>query len=470
MLGIVAGYFAISLPRPNYDLPPNSALYARLTDSFLAGRTSLADKPDPRLLALPNPYRPNPPYRLHDASLYNGKYYVYYGPVPVLIALLPFKLVTGHHLQSRVAVPFFCSLGFLCACGAFFGLIRRAAWSCPLWLEVAVVLSLGNTELVCFLLVRSAFYEVAISSGYFLVMAGFMFAAWSLGLKNRLWFVLLAGLSFGLAVGCRPHHALVAGLMTAFIAVRFWRSAATLSRFVAPLLVIGVLLAAYNFVRFDNPFEFGVNLQVTTNPAGPAIHLRMSNLLPGLQRFLLQPPVIDTSFPYLHPFFDSPFLAYPSKHAGQVYSANYWTAISQHPQQPDEIFREAQIGLLPAAPLSIFGFLSFWLLRRSRRAGTDAGFASWLVSGMQVCSLTTLFLLSATGWAVGRYLVDFAPLTILASCCAVAGVWQNRGGMSTMWAKLLQVSILACVAWSILFNLAIETPRLDVLRGFLSRL
>jgi hypothetical protein len=466
MLGVIGGYFAVCLPRPSYEPAKADAFYAQLTDSFLAGRTSLPVKPDPRLLALPNPYRPSAPYRLHDASLYKGKYYLYFGPTPVLICLLPYKLVTGFYLPSRVVVPLFCSFGFLCSCGAFYLLIGRAAWSCPLWLEVAVILSLGNTQLVCFLLVRAMFYEVAVSSGYFLVMAGFLFTAWSLGLKNRLSFVLLAGLSFGLAVGCRPHLALVAVLMTAFIAVKFWRSAATLIRFVAPILVAGALLATYNYIRFDNPLEFGLRYQVTSNPAGPVIHLKASNLLPGMEYLLLLPPVVDTSFPYLHPFFTSPFLGYPSRHPGRYSTPVPGVAI---PGQLIDVYPEALVGLLAAAPLSLFGLFSFWPLCAAPRNGGDAGFTLWLIRCMLVCSLAILCAVSLTGWAVGRYEVDFAPLMILASCCVVVGLWQNHGGMSAIRTRLLRASILACVAWSILLNVAIETPRLDQMSQFLSR-
>jgi len=75
-------------------------------------------------------------------------------------------------------------------------------------------------------------------------------------------------------------------------------------------------------------------------------------------------------------------------------------------------------------------------------------------------------LLSLTGWAVGRYEVDFAPLMILASCCVVAGVWQ-KGGISASRRKLLRWCVLACVAWSVLLNVAIESPRLDLIRQFL---
>ncbi len=64
-----------------------SDYYSRLASSFLHGQLALEQKPDPALLALPNPYdhkaRKNVPV-LGDASLYKGKYYLYFGPFPGL--------------------------------------------------------------------------------------------------------------------------------------------------------------------------------------------------------------------------------------------------------------------------------------------------------------------------------------------------------------------------------------------------
>ena len=64
-----------------------SNFYGLLGDAFLSGQTYLKITPSPQLLALADPYDPhaNAPYLLWDASLYNGKYYLYFGPGPALI-------------------------------------------------------------------------------------------------------------------------------------------------------------------------------------------------------------------------------------------------------------------------------------------------------------------------------------------------------------------------------------------------
>src|ERR1035438_6516256 len=160
-----------------------SEYYALLTDAFLAGQTSLLVPPPSELLALPNPYDPlrNGEFRLHDASLYHGKYYLYFGPTPALVLFLPYRVLTGSHLPARAAVAWFYTCGFACSCALFFLLAKREKWDCPRWFASAAVLSLGTPPGLVFLVTHPSFYEVAIAAGYCFVMAGFLLTAHSLG-------------------------------------------------------------------------------------------------------------------------------------------------------------------------------------------------------------------------------------------------------------------------------------------------
>ena len=137
-------------PAPNWH-GQTPEYFPLLTDAFLAGQTSLLVQPSAEMLALPDPYDPyaNARYRLHDASLYHGKYYLYFGPTPALVLFLPYKVLTGWHLPSRIAVALFCTLGFAFSCALFFLLAKRERWDCPEWLGSAAVLSLGTAPGGC---------------------------------------------------------------------------------------------------------------------------------------------------------------------------------------------------------------------------------------------------------------------------------------------------------------------------------
>src|SRR5438477_1567619 len=93
--------------------PAPVSYHSQLADAFLHGQLSLRAEPKRELLALPDPYDPalNPPYPLHDASLYRGKYYLYFGAAPALVLHLPVRMLTGYYPSDAVAVLIFLLAG-----------------------------------------------------------------------------------------------------------------------------------------------------------------------------------------------------------------------------------------------------------------------------------------------------------------------------------------------------------------------
>jgi len=100
--------------------------YEYLVDGFLKGQTSLSVEPAPELLRLRDPYDParNGPWRLWDASLYRGRFYLYFGPTPALV-MLPWRVATGHHLPQRLAVAAFGAAGMAALALLIAGVRRR---------------------------------------------------------------------------------------------------------------------------------------------------------------------------------------------------------------------------------------------------------------------------------------------------------------------------------------------------------
>jgi hypothetical protein len=79
--------------------------YEYLAEGFARGHTYLSVDPDPELLALRDPYdsNANTGHKLWDASLYRGKYYLYFGPAPAVL-MMAWRMVTGHVPPQRLAV------------------------------------------------------------------------------------------------------------------------------------------------------------------------------------------------------------------------------------------------------------------------------------------------------------------------------------------------------------------------------
>jgi hypothetical protein len=244
--------------------------YEYLVDGFLSGHLHLSVEPPKELLGLADPYDPkkNAPYRLWDASLYHGHYYLYFGPTPALLLMLPWKAVTGHHLPQRLATGAFGVLG-LGALALLLAGVRRRHFPAvsPTALFLAVLL-VGHVTWLPVILRRPAFWELPI------VTAAALFW-WSLyffwrhhdSAKASRW-ALATGVALALVIGARPTFLFSACLLVLLFALPFERSlswAGHLRRLLPagiPLAMgIGALLA-YNYARFGSFLEFGQRYQL----------------------------------------------------------------------------------------------------------------------------------------------------------------------------------------------------------------
>lgn len=438
-------YIAFALARGEAQGPngKTTELYALSARGLLSGHTHLALEPDPAFLALPNPYDPaaNGPYRLHDAAYYHGHYYLYHGVVPVIGLFLPYRLLTGRDLTNRIAVPVLCILGLLFSCMAFRAVCRNQEWVCPAWLEWLVLLSLGGTTLVCFLLRRPSFYEVAIAGGYCCVMAGFAFlcSAFAGPVLRPVW-LMLAGLSFGLAAGCRPTLAFIAVLMIGIVAVRMRRDLRAIAFFSIPIFICGLLLAIYNFLRFHNPLEFGMSYQVT-NYASSWSRIELPHMWQAMVHFLFLPPAVDSEFPFLHPAMVNLWLSHPA--------ADQWSY-------------EPIVGVFWGVPLTLLAIMGPWILIKTRvREHVKAG-TGWIIHSAIWAAVLILLALFSMPWASGRYMVDFTPLLVLSGCLVLVGLWQQYQTQPRSARRFRWLATVA-VLYGLVANLAFVTPRLGTI-------
>ncbi len=322
------------------DFSPNG-YYNYLTRGFAAGHLYVPIEVNPLLLARPNPYDPSVPddLKMHDMALYKGHYFLYHGPAPALLAFLPYRLLSRRDLPESIAVFLFVSLAFLANALSLAKLNPKA--------DPLLYLALGIANCIPFLLHRIFVYEVAISCGYACLSVAF-----ALHFYHR---YLLAGLFFGLAFLSRPHLAIA----LLFASPRCWPGA------VVPILAS----LGYNYLRFDSPFEFGLNyLLAGVNQQSP--NYALANLQPSLHLFLLQPPVWLTRFPWIE--------------------ISSLTSIAL----PPNFFHENIMGALWLSPFLVCA------RPQARLAATCFGL---------------LLFLSSTGWVTQRYLIDFLPLLVLAS-------------------------------------------------------
>ena len=246
--------------------------------------------------------------RLHDASLYRGKYYLYFGVVPALAPLpaaapgrprRPPREPGGGHLRDRPASSPGCS-----CCGtssAPTSPVRRAGAGRRLRhrrprqrraLRAARGLGLRGRH----------HRRLRLPRGRDLVLRHRR-PGWA-PVPARL---ALGGLLLGLAVGCRPNHILLVPLLPllAWPAVRGPGTRARAA--VAVLVPLGaclLLLGAYNQARFDRWLEFGTRFTLAGAPRPAWLDPRA---IPAIVWFhFLAPPTVTRDFPFFLPRTDYP--------------------------------------------------------------------------------------------------------------------------------------------------------------------
>ena len=298
--------------RDSFGLHLNhSSYYSLLADSFLAGKLHLLVKPRPELLALNDPYDPNQngPYRLHDASLYKGKYYLYFGITPVLIFFLPYKLITENYPPENFVILLFGFGGFLWSVAILLLLRKKYFQDIKEWKVLLSIAVLGFANVVPFLLRFIAIYDVAISCGFFcLTGALYFFVRAFFNLRPSIYLITLGSLFLGLASGARPNF-ILAGVIILLAYLKLIQQKFDLKTktkaylaLLMPFTLCLVLIFSYNYFRFNNPFDFGTYYVLAADDFRQGKKLDFRRIGAGLYFYLLQKPMIDTSFPYFHLF------------------------------------------------------------------------------------------------------------------------------------------------------------------------
>jgi hypothetical protein len=178
-----------------------------LSHGFLDGHAYMKCEVPDGLIKAEDPYDPakRPAgVGLHDASYFKGKYYLYFGAAPVVTVFVPFRLLTGCDLPMPYVNWGFVSLGFLASAALFLQVRRRYFPGSRAWLAVVGLLVLAACAMLFAVLRRPSIWELPIAAGYAFAMNGLFFAVHGhFSQRDRLTWWVLAGISFGLAVG-RP--------------------------------------------------------------------------------------------------------------------------------------------------------------------------------------------------------------------------------------------------------------------------
>ena len=370
----------------------------------------------------------NPEPMLMDASYYQGRYYLYFGVVPVALLMLPYSALTGHDLSTNVVVLCFLSLGFLASLRAFHRL--RAAYFPQLSLgwHALLVATLGLGGIQPFLASKPDFYEVVIGGAYaFSMLAALAVVAIYTGTRRPLACLAAASLFLGLAVGCRP-TALLALPALALPAWRLWRLAPRLDRatalllvltLVGPALAVGLALATYNHARFGHPAEFGFSYSVNSFTDAGARASALGFIPANLAWYYFSLPSVGPYFPFFFP------VATPDPPVG------YFGFEPVH----------GQVWFTLTTALVALAWLVGSRLRPALRPATG------VLLTLALLGLGPGALVVSLGFRSNRYLADFQPLLVLAVAGALGVFLAHRAWPLWRWtlALCLPLGLVATV-------------------------
>jgi tetratricopeptide (TPR) repeat protein len=418
------------------DSSPEKAYYNLLVQGFRSGQLSLKMEAPPGLAQLADPYDPkaNRPYLwidghpLHDMSYYKGKLYLYFGVTPALVLFWPHAVLTGHYLAQKDAVLIFCAAGFLASVGLSYALWRRCFAEVSFGVVVAGAVALGMATGLPMLLSRCAYNEVPISCGYAFAMLA-LAAIWgALARPQReAWWLALASLAYGLALGARPDLLFGAGILLIPVVLAWQqrrRWGALLLAAFGPIVLVGLGLLLYNALRFDNPLEFGQRYQLEEKQA-IAQHFSLGYLWFNFRVYFLEPVRWSGSFPFVREIALPPA---PAGHGAVEYAFSILTGVPL-----------VWLGL--ATPLA-------WRNRPAEARSVLRGFlaaAGWL-------GATGALLLCLYYWVADRFEVEFLPALVLLAVAGVFGLERALSGQPR-WRQLARCGWVLLLAVSVGFNL-----------------
>lgn len=442
--------------------------YTQLADAFSKGNLYVDRRPGNALLNAPDPNDPinRPPVddEIWDMSLYKGKLYLYWGPVPALL-LMPIQLIADKKITDNYLVFVFFA-GLL----IFNSLIILRLWK-KFFTQIPAIYVFVCIPLIGLILPITwstgipNVYEAAIGAGQFFLVGGIYFSLSafeqypSFDKKS----LFLAGVFWACSVGSRAINAWSVIFLTSAILV--W-ILATLPKptnllvyfrctysLLIPLITGALMIGWYNWARFDSPFEFGFRYQITIFNLNEQADLvfKPGYFFLNLYAYIFNPYEIISKFPFIRPTIASDTLrklniVLPEMHhAGRI------------------------PGLLFSAPFLVLSLVHLFQIKKVKEKDLSVflqpcNFVVILLTGSFFANFAGILFLF---FAQTRYLVDaISQVTLL----AIIEYWQivsRKLTLNSIRSKLLlafaNLLIVLTICAGVLLTFSSETGRFETL-------
>jgi tetratricopeptide (TPR) repeat protein len=437
VIGMVFWFADPTSMQPAYT-QAKDAPYNLLVQGFRAGQLNLNEQPPPGLATLSNPYNPESNAQdlgnLIDMSYYRGKVYMYFGVTPALVLYWPYVVVTGHYLPDKAAVVIFFVSGFLIAAALLHDLWRRYLSNVS---GVMAATGMFTLVLALTLTLWCHFNLVAMFCGFAFTMLA-LWGTWRAlhEPKGRVWWILLASLAYGLAVGARP-SLIFGGIILLLPVAQAWRGGSWrqagcwLAAAAGPAMLIGLGLMLYNKLRFDNPFEFGWHYQLQHQyDATTARQFSAHFLWFNFRFYFLEPLCWSSHFPFLR---SGPLPPLPSGYDATVGNPG--------------------AGLLANYPFVILALAAPLVWRG--RPQEEAWVLRWFMAVIFLLFIVFALMICLYLTATDRYEMDFLPALIILAVAGILGLERALAG-SLRWRWVARGGIGLLLVYSLVYDLLVS--------------
>ena len=295
----------------------HAPIYNRLAHSLLEGKTYFEDPNNSEevLNNMSNPYD----YELRmktfedlenkefwDNAFYEGKYYCYFGVVPVVLFYIPYFLIFHSEIHVTLLIAFLCMGSSILLVSLLHQVIKnyfkKASLGLFLLLDMVLVLCTGLLYFTRFI----AIYSIPILSGLFFNFLGINLLFSILNCKKLVHLRIFAGaFSLALVAGCRPQlimgSAFVLPIMYEYLRINKFDIKKNISKIICIIIsyvIVAIALMFYNYIRFKSPFDFGANYNLTTNDMTKR-GFDITRIPIGLCMLLFNPVNMENVFPYI---------------------------------------------------------------------------------------------------------------------------------------------------------------------------
>lgn len=388
------------------SLPNETNYYDLLATAFSHGHIALEVDPDPALLALKGENLYEPENRqgmdvLWDATLYDGKYYIYWGPAPALVLAI-IKPFYAPDLGDKLIGLIFLSGTLIFLTLLILDLWRNYFSRVPRWAFLAAIAFAGLVNPMPYIMVEGRIYEAAIIAAQFFLVGGFYFLQKAFHRPNGI-SLAFASLFFTLAVGSRT--TLVPAIGFVALIVLIWafqtqrdKMIPLIAAFAIPLALGTVSYGWYNFARFGSVTEFGLRYQLTSYNLYKSIGetFSMNYIPPNLYKTLLNPLERRDAFPYI----------FPTRWAGPSW-------LTDHQSDFYLTYSEYTTGIFISSPFILLALLLIYRPRRDLR---------WFILSVAAVFVISFIIMQAFFFVAMRYMLDAIPTLAL---IAIMGFWHG---------------------------------------------